>query len=179
MLCWYHCWYTIYVSQHRIVQDPRFKIKKISLITTHQKEYDIQHSHISINHRYQYKYNNMLSCSKGSWISRSIYGLLLCFIHGKIHFNRSAEGATEINNWKYHQNGIASYYISTERMGKQPPYSSERKHHACQSCLSLEGYVFVCVNTLRPGLNWRHFLDDIFRCIFLNKSVWILIKILI
>ena len=32
-------------------------------------------------------------------------------------------------------------------------------------------------NTLRPGQNGRHFTDDIFKCIFLNKNVWIPIEI--
>ena len=34
-----------------------------------------------------------------------------------------------------------------------------------------------CLRTLRPRQNERHFTDDIFKCIFLNESVWILIKI--
>ena len=33
------------------------------------------------------------------------------------------------------------------------------------------------VNTLRPRQNGRHFLDDIFKCIFLNETVWISIQI--
>ena len=33
------------------------------------------------------------------------------------------------------------------------------------------------LNTLRPRQNGRHFTDNIFKCIFLNKSVCILIKI--
>ena len=33
------------------------------------------------------------------------------------------------------------------------------------------------VNTLRPRQNGRHFPDVIFKCIFLNEDVWILIKI--
>ena len=33
------------------------------------------------------------------------------------------------------------------------------------------------VNTLRPRLNGRHFPDDILKCIFLNESVWISLKI--
>ena len=33
------------------------------------------------------------------------------------------------------------------------------------------------VNTLRPRQNGRHFPDYIFKCIFLNENVWILIKI--
>ena len=32
-------------------------------------------------------------------------------------------------------------------------------------------------NTLRPKQNGRHFPDDIFKCIFLNKNVWNSIKI--
>ena len=33
------------------------------------------------------------------------------------------------------------------------------------------------INTLRPRQDDRHFPGDIFKCIFLNKSVWILIEI--
>ena len=35
----------------------------------------------------------------------------------------------------------------------------------------------VAVKTLRPRQNGRHFADDIFKCIFLNENVWILLKI--
>ena len=34
----------------------------------------------------------------------------------------------------------------------------------------------VLVNTLRPRQNGRHFADDVFKCIFLNENVWILLK---
>ena len=33
------------------------------------------------------------------------------------------------------------------------------------------------LNTLRPRQNRRHFADDIFKCIFLNETVWISIDI--
>ena len=33
------------------------------------------------------------------------------------------------------------------------------------------------INTLRQRQNGRHFPDDIFRCIFLNETIWISIKI--
>ena len=33
------------------------------------------------------------------------------------------------------------------------------------------------VNTLRPRQNGRHFADDVFKCIFLNGNLWIVIKI--
>ena len=50
-------------------------------------------------------------------------------------------------------------------------------------CLILrEGIVSIqkchlTVNTLRPRQNGRHFPDDIFKWIFLNENVWILINI--
>ena len=33
------------------------------------------------------------------------------------------------------------------------------------------------INSLRPRQNGRHFADDVFKCIFLNENVWILLKI--
>ena len=38
-------------------------------------------------------------------------------------------------------------------------------------------WYFFLVNTLRPRQNGRHFIDNIFNCIFWNESIWILIKI--
>ena len=38
-------------------------------------------------------------------------------------------------------------------------------------------YGIVIFNILRPRKNGHHFSDDIFKCIFLNENVWILIKI--
>ena len=35
----------------------------------------------------------------------------------------------------------------------------------------------VIINTLRPRQDGRHFADDIFKCIFFNKNIWIPIKI--
>ena len=39
------------------------------------------------------------------------------------------------------------------------------------------GSCTLVVNTLRPRQNGRHFADDIFKYIFLNENIWILIKI--
>ena len=36
---------------------------------------------------------------------------------------------------------------------------------------------FLIFNSLRPRQNGRHFPDDIFKCIFLNESVWLSIMI--
>ena len=33
------------------------------------------------------------------------------------------------------------------------------------------------INTLRPRQNGRHFVDDVFKCVFLNSNVWISRKI--
>ena len=38
-------------------------------------------------------------------------------------------------------------------------------------------YAPIQINTLRPRQNRRLFADDIFKCIFLNEHVWILIEI--
>ena len=37
--------------------------------------------------------------------------------------------------------------------------------------------VISSVNTLRTRQNGRHFVDDIFKCIFLNENVWTSLKI--
>ena len=40
--------------------------------------------------------------------------------------------------------------------------------------------IYLCIfyrNTLRPKQNGRHFADDIFKCIFVNENLWMLIKI--
>ena len=34
-----------------------------------------------------------------------------------------------------------------------------------------------CIDALKPRQNGRHFPDDIFKCDFLNKNIWISIKI--
>ena len=36
---------------------------------------------------------------------------------------------------------------------------------------------YLSFNTLCPRQNWRHFADDIFKCIFVDENVWIPIKI--
>ena len=41
----------------------------------------------------------------------------------------------------------------------------------------MPAYCQLDLNTLRLGQNGHHFPDDIFKCIFLNENVWILIKI--
>ena len=57
---------------------------------------------------------------------------------------------------------------------------------ACEETLEMRKWFYVALkiyqlvkglNTLRPRQNGRHFADDIFKCIFLNENVWILIKI--
>ena len=37
-------------------------------------------------------------------------------------------------------------------------------------------YKSLSLNSLIPGQNGRHFADDIFKYIFLNEKIWILIK---
>ena len=42
--------------------------------------------------------------------------------------------------------------------------------------IHIHPYPFL-INTLRSRQNGHHFADDIFKCIFLNENVWIMIKI--
>ena len=62
--------------------------------------------------------------------------------------------------------------------------TQNRKLEACLSNLCCSFVVGMLpegrhglVNSLRPIRNRRHFVDDIFKCIFLNENIWILIKI--
>ena len=48
--------------------------------------------------------------------------------------------------------------------------------HALQ-LLHCNDCAIFCINSLRPRQNDRLFVDDIFKSIFLNENVWILIKI--
>ena len=43
--------------------------------------------------------------------------------------------------------------------------------------IALQKAICPCVNTLGPRQNGHHFADDIFKCIFLNENILIIIKI--
>ena len=52
------------------------------------------------------------------------------------------------------------------------------KMHLKMSSAKCQSFVQgAWVDSLRPRQNGRHIADDIFKCIFLNENVWILIKI--
>ena len=53
-------------------------------------------------------------------------------------------------------------------MGHVEPWPSNYKETVVQP---------VCFNTLSPTQNCRNFEDDIFKCIFLNENVWIMLRI--
>ena len=42
---------------------------------------------------------------------------------------------------------------------------------------SIPAFAFSTLSTLRPRQNGPHFAEDMFKCIFLNENVWILIEI--
>ena len=61
-------------------------------------------------------------------------------------------------------------------------WSHQATIHYLNQCwsISLTSYGVTrqrSVNILRPRQNGRHFADDIFKCIFLNKNAWIALKI--
>ena len=63
-------------------------------------------------------------------------------------------------------------------MGKINHYLTTRKTTKHGPCAYFLGPLYqVSFNTLRPRQNGQHFPDVIFKCIFLNENVWILIKI--
>ena len=64
------------------------------------------------------------------------------------------------------------YHRTDPRLG---PSQWEPCYHVHSTLLHL----IITVNTLGPGRNRRHFADDIFKCIFLNGNVWVLIQILL
>ena len=53
--------------------------------------------------------------------------------------------------------------------------------HSLQTMWSIQSLDNFCsfqlLKTLRPRQNGRHFTDAVFKCIFLNENVWMLIKI--
>ena len=51
------------------------------------------------------------------------------------------------------------------------------QHHWYRLTPNYTPRIVQSFNTLRPRQNGRHFADDVFKCIFLNKNVWIPIKI--
>ena len=54
---------------------------------------------------------------------------------------------------------------------------SIRKMHLSGLTILNVRTILQLVNTLRPRQNGHHFADDIFKCIFFNENIWILIKI--
>ena len=59
------------------------------------------------------------------------------------------------------------------------PFIFLRKGRGPKFCLIIacSGQVWPLLNTLRPRQNGRHFPNNIFKCIFLNENIWILIEI--
>ena len=56
--------------------------------------------------------------------------------------------------------------------------TSQILYNVMDQMLSTNHAIKFCLfNTLRPRQDGHHFVDDIFKCIFLNENVWIPIKI--
>ena len=56
------------------------------------------------------------------------------------------------------------------------PGWAQTKNQPCYHVHSTLSHLSIIANTLGPQRNRRHLADDIFKCIFLNGNVWILIK---
>ena len=90
-----------------------------------------------------------------------------------------ADGQTVVNA-EGQQYVEANSYIMVEivlkrpLVPKRPPEELAKRYDLTHNVAVKSGKM---VNTLRPRQNGRHFPDDIFKWIFLNENVWILIKI--
>ena len=71
-----------------------------------------------------------------------------------------------ICNLFHHWLTPCSHYLSQFIGNNTGLFTEWLRSHDCRSII-----------TLRPRQNGRHFTDDIFKCIFLNESVWIPIEI--
>ena len=74
---------------------------------------------------------------------------------------------------------VSCYNGNNDRSAIQKPYTYlvgiALRRSACHTIAASDK---PPISTLRPRQNGRHFADDIFFCIFLNKNVWIPIRIL-
>ena len=74
---------------------------------------------------------------------------------------------------------VILYYINQGCYGITEMISLgyDNTHHCGQYIKNVVTFICSCkINTLRPRQNGRHFVDDIFKYIFLNENVWIPIK---
>ena len=55
--------------------------------------------------------------------------------------------------------------------------NSTRPSADTEPLINSSSLALTAFNTLRPRQNGRRFADDVFKCIFLNENVWILLKI--
>ena len=85
-------------------------------------------------------------------------------------------------------NGYGTKYMVFSRYIFSKPLSEsmltycqlDPEEHTCSSMKSVWSsiyWIWLTLNTLRLSQNGRHFLDNIFKCTFLNENVWIFIKI--
>ena len=70
---------------------------------------------------------------------------------------------------------IYLFVPSHEATGNQV-FHANQLHTLAVNSLSAHAWIWT-VNTLRPRQNVIHFPNDIFKCIFVNETVWISIKI--
>ena len=80
-----------------------------------------------------------------------------------------------IANYYAHLVGMANTLLSNTQRSQQLT-SKRRRNSVLMLVHFLLSYINIGVNTLRPRENYRHFADDIFKYIFLNKNAWILLK---
>ena len=73
-----------------------------------------------------------------------------------------------------YQNIHIRFYITSFEVWPPRRISCDSLHIFIYTLLYFEA---ICVNSSPPGQNGYHFVDDIFRCIFVNENFCILIEI--
>ena len=83
---------------------------------------------------------------------------------------------SDADQWKYQSSASLAFVRGIHRS----PVNSPHKRQVTRKLFPFDDAIMFCptvLNTLRPVLAGCQFPDDIFKCIFLNESVWIYIKI--
>ena len=119
----------------------------------------------------------MNSPHKGQWRGALMFSLICAWINGWVN-NREA------GDLRCHR---AHYDVSVMARVKPNLTDDARVHNACLRhltpvCSRFAGNshsmnILLCFNTLWSRQNSRLLADNTFKCKFLNKNVWILIKI--
>ena len=94
--------------------------------------------------------------------------IMICKKYMGINTGKTRQKKTKVRAWMSDYSPLFMWCNHSSM-----PYSQCDLAHLCYFTDVLHGEF----NTLRPRQNGRHFPDNIFKCIFFNENLWILLKI--